>query len=84
MIFMIFISMHSVIICVVFSDAYMRCTRLCSLNPGVTVSKHTCNILTPREMKSTKTLFHTMHMQAKYTFFTPTNLVEQNLLLHAN
>jgi hypothetical protein len=28
--------MHSVIICVVFSGAYMRCTRLCSLNPGVT------------------------------------------------
>jgi hypothetical protein len=28
--------MHSVIICVVFSSTYMRCTRLCSLNPGVT------------------------------------------------
>jgi hypothetical protein len=37
MIFMTFISMHSVIICVAFSGAYMRCTRLCSLNPGVTV-----------------------------------------------
>jgi hypothetical protein len=36
MIFMTFISMHSVIICVVFSGAYMRCIRLCSLNPGVT------------------------------------------------
>jgi hypothetical protein len=36
MIFMTFISMHSVIICVVFSGTYMRCTRLCSLNPGVT------------------------------------------------
>jgi hypothetical protein len=33
---MTFISRHSVIICVVFSGAYMRCTRLCSLNPGVT------------------------------------------------
>jgi hypothetical protein len=33
---MTFIYMHSVIICVVFSGAYMRCTRLCSLNPGVT------------------------------------------------
>jgi hypothetical protein len=31
---MTFISMHSVIICVVFSSAYMRCTRLCSLKPG--------------------------------------------------
>jgi hypothetical protein len=33
---MIFIYMHYVIICVVFSGAYMRRTRLCSLNPGVT------------------------------------------------
>jgi hypothetical protein len=33
---MTFISMHSVIICVVFSGAYMRCTRLSSLNSGVT------------------------------------------------
>jgi hypothetical protein len=33
-----FISIHSVIICVVFFGAYMRCTRLCSLNPGVTTS----------------------------------------------
>jgi hypothetical protein len=31
-----FISIHSIIICVVFFGAYMRCTRLCSLNPGVT------------------------------------------------
>jgi hypothetical protein len=36
MIFMAFISTHSVIICVVFSGAYMRCTRICPLNPGVT------------------------------------------------
>jgi hypothetical protein len=32
-----FISIHSVIICVVFFDAYMRCTRLYPLNPGVTI-----------------------------------------------
>ena len=31
-----FISIHSVIIYVVFFGACMRCTRLCSLNPGVT------------------------------------------------
>jgi hypothetical protein len=31
-----FISIQSVIICVVFFGAYMRCTRLCSLNSGVT------------------------------------------------
>jgi hypothetical protein len=31
-----FISIHSVIICVVFFGAYMRCTRLYPLNTGVT------------------------------------------------
>jgi hypothetical protein len=31
-----FISIHSIIICVVFFGAYMRCTWLCPLNPGVT------------------------------------------------
>jgi hypothetical protein len=36
MIFMTFIYVHSIIICVVFSGAYMRCTRLCSLKSGVT------------------------------------------------
>jgi hypothetical protein len=30
-----FTSIHSVSICVVFFGAYMRCTRLCPLNPGV-------------------------------------------------
>jgi hypothetical protein len=43
MIFMTFIYVHSVIICVVFSGAYMRCTRLCSLNPGVTTFNHQNN-----------------------------------------
>jgi hypothetical protein len=31
-----FISIHSIIIYVVFFGACMRCTRLCSLKPGVT------------------------------------------------
>jgi hypothetical protein len=30
-----FVSIHSVIICVVFFGAYMRCTRLYPLNPGL-------------------------------------------------
>jgi hypothetical protein len=34
-----FISIHSVIICVVFFGAYIRCTRLYPLNPSVT---HSC------------------------------------------
>ena len=33
---MTFISIHSVIIYVVFFGACMRCTRLCPLKPGVT------------------------------------------------
>jgi hypothetical protein len=32
---MTFISIHSVIICIVFFGACMRCTQLCSLKPGV-------------------------------------------------
>jgi hypothetical protein len=38
---MTFISIHSVIIYVVFFGACMRCTRLCSLKPGVTVIQET-------------------------------------------
>jgi hypothetical protein len=33
-----FISIHSIIIYVVFFGACMRCTRLCPLNPGVTTN----------------------------------------------
>jgi hypothetical protein len=40
----IFISIHSVIICVVFFGAYMRCTRLCPLNPGVTVVRRSVDL----------------------------------------
>jgi hypothetical protein len=39
-----FISIHSVIICVVFFSAYMRCNRLYPLNPGVTNNKIACHI----------------------------------------
>jgi hypothetical protein len=35
-----FISIHSIIIYVIFFGACMRCTRLCPLNPGVT--SHLC------------------------------------------
>jgi hypothetical protein len=38
---MTFISIHSVIIYVVFFGACMRCTRLCSLKPGVTEGRQT-------------------------------------------
>jgi hypothetical protein len=36
---MVFISIQSVIIYVVFFDACMRCIRLCTLNPGVTLRR---------------------------------------------
>jgi hypothetical protein len=36
---MTFISIHSVIIYVVFFGVCMRCTRLCSLKPGVTTTQ---------------------------------------------
>jgi hypothetical protein len=42
MIYMTFISMNSDIICVVFSGAYMRCTRLCSLKPECENIKSKC------------------------------------------
>jgi hypothetical protein len=42
---MTFISMHSVIICVVFSGAYMRCTRLCSLKPGCDIDPSLVTLL---------------------------------------
>jgi hypothetical protein len=45
-----FISIHSIIICVVFFGAYMRCTWLCPFNPGVTRvgrrAEHDCISLT--------------------------------------
>jgi hypothetical protein len=45
---MTFISIHSVIIYVVFFGACMRCTRPCPLKPGVTLSsvlKYSLHIL---------------------------------------
>jgi hypothetical protein len=44
---MTFISIDSVIIYVVFFGACMRCTRLCSLKPGVTLVSHCFLARTP-------------------------------------
>jgi hypothetical protein len=52
-----FIFIHSVIICVVFFSAYMRCTRLCPLNPGVT---------TPEELLRKFVSGHMMVKEARY------------------
>jgi hypothetical protein len=45
-----FISIHSVIICVVFFGACMRCTRLCSLKPGVTSMHLRTPFIAPRQL----------------------------------
>jgi hypothetical protein len=45
---MTFISIHFVIIYVVFFGACMKCTRLCSLNPGVTLLLHPWQFLRER------------------------------------
>jgi hypothetical protein len=43
-----FISIHPVIICVVFFGACMRCTRLCSLKPGCDISFGICSCSIPK------------------------------------
>jgi hypothetical protein len=71
MIFMTFISMHYVIICVVFSGAYMRCTRLCSLNPGVTevVSEEMLTIGRNLD-RNGQTLTYLSYSDSFYTYLT--------------
>jgi hypothetical protein len=49
-----FIYIHSVIICVVFFGAYMRCTRLCPLNLGVTTWQPADMPGVPRELAKHK------------------------------
>jgi hypothetical protein len=61
MILMTFISMHSIIICVVFSSAYMRCTRLCPLNPGVTVTLRLNHIISDGLLSSPQKLVYGVH-----------------------
>jgi hypothetical protein len=51
--------MHSVIICVVFSGAYMRCTRLCSLKPG-------CYTLSSPPSRTTFTLVMSIKIKKKH------------------
>jgi hypothetical protein len=49
-----FMSIHSVIIYVVFFGACMRCTRLCSLNPGVTEALYGRKCRTPLYWNQTR------------------------------
>jgi hypothetical protein len=72
MIFMTFISMHSVIICVVFSGAYMRCTRLCCLNPSVTevVSEEMLTVGLNLD-RNGQTLTYLPYSDSFYTYLDP-------------
>jgi hypothetical protein len=69
---MTFFSMHSVIICVVFSGAYMRCTRLCSLKPGVTEVVSEEMLTVGRNLdRNGQTLTYLPHFDSFYTYLDP-------------
>jgi hypothetical protein len=69
---MTFISIHSVIICVVFSGAYMRCTRLCSLNLGVTKVVSEEILTVGRNLdRNGQTLTYLPYFDSFYTYLDP-------------
>jgi hypothetical protein len=64
--------MHSVIICVVFSGAYMRCTRLCSLNLGVTEVVSEQMLIVGRNLdRNGQTLTYLPYSDSFYTYLDP-------------
>ena len=69
---MTFISMHSVIIYVVFCGAYMRCTRLCSIKPGVTEVVSEEMLTVGRNLdRNGQTLTYLSHSDSFYTYLNP-------------
>ena len=68
---MTFISIHSVIIYVVFFGACMRCTRLCSLKPGVTEVVSEEMLTVGRNLdRNGQTLTYLSHSDSFYTHLT--------------
>jgi hypothetical protein len=69
---MTFISIHSVIICVVFFGAYMRRTRLYPLNPGVTeaVSEEMLTVVRNLD-RNGQTLTYLPYSDSFYTYLDP-------------
>jgi hypothetical protein len=66
-----FISIHSVIIYVVFFGACMRCTRLCPLNPGVTEVVSEEMLTVGRNLdRNGQTLTYLSHSDSFYTYLT--------------
>jgi hypothetical protein len=76
---MTFISIHSVIIYVVFFGACMRCTRLCPLNPGVTEVVSEEMLTVGRDLdRNGQTLTYLPYSNSFYTYLT---LILSHLLL---
>jgi hypothetical protein len=66
-----FISIHSVIIYVVFFGACMRCTRLCSLKPGVTEVVSEEMLTVGRNLdRNGQTLTYLPYSDSFYTYLT--------------
>jgi hypothetical protein len=69
---MTFISIHSVIIYVVFIGACMRCTRLCSLKPGVTEVVSEEMLTVGRNLdRNGQTLTYLPYSDSFYTYLDP-------------
>ena len=69
---MTFISIHSVIIYVVFFGACMRCTRLCSLKPGVTEVVSEEMLTVGRNLdRNGQTLTYLSYSDSLYTYLDP-------------
>ena len=68
---MTFISIHSVIIYVVFFGACMRCTRLCPLKPGVTEVVSEQMLTVGRNLdRNGQTLTYLSYSDSLYTYLT--------------
>jgi hypothetical protein len=68
---MTFISIHSIIIYVVFFGACMRCTRLCPLKPGVTEVVSEEMLTVGRNLdRNGQTLTYLSYSDSFYTYLT--------------
>ena len=73
---MTFISIHSVIIYVVFFGACMRCTWLCSLKPGVTEVVSEEMLTVGRNLdRNGQTLTYLPYSDSFYTYLTLISLI---------
>jgi hypothetical protein len=73
---MTFISLHSVIVYVVFFGACMRCTRLCPLKPGVTSFLSSSSIVRAPNLEEISTSLRTTR-QLAFLPHHPTRMAKQ-------